>query len=278
MRTINFRGKITPLTVTLKSHVTASGHHLPRNGGYNAEPYFPAASIRGALRHAAHKVVVARVTAENDGVVPFDLADHFMLAQGVDIIGRSEAVRSGDIDAGVKIRSGNPLISLFGRWGLAGKVGISNASPTGGEQWAIFGEGSRTIIFERDESLIDLLEPDQVERLNRIIREQADTSIDIQPIKAEQAAIRKLFKAVDKETAQELRDKISELDEKIKARKERKSEAYESIRRPLDPYEAFIPGAELSHRMVIKNATDTEAGLFISALIQFGRSPWVGGI
>ncbi|EDT2962808.1 CRISPR-associated protein Csf2 [Salmonella enterica subsp. enterica] len=280
MRTINFRGKITtlePLTVALKSNVSTSGHRLPRNGGYTADPYFPGTSIRGALRHAAHQVVVDRVTEENGGVVPFDLADHFMLAQGVDITGRTEAVRSGVINAGEQIRSVNPLISLFGRWGLMGKAGIGNAFPTDEGVWGLFGEGARTIMFERDESLLDLLEPDQVERLERIIHEQAEASIDIQSIKTEQAFLRQLFKTADKKAAQELRDKIGVLDEQIKARKERKSEAYESIRRPIDPYEAFITGAELHHKMVIRNATDTEAGLFIAALIRFASHPRLGG-
>nr|QTX15150.1 hypothetical protein [Klebsiella pneumoniae] len=39
---------------------------------------------------------------------------------------------------------------------------------------------------------------------------------------------------------------------KIQARKDQKQESRESIRRPIDPYEAFITGAELSHRMSIK--------------------------
>lgn len=34
------------------------------------------------LRHAAHKVIVDRVGLNADGKSPFDLAEHFMLAQG----------------------------------------------------------------------------------------------------------------------------------------------------------------------------------------------------
>ncbi|HCU0295894.1 TPA: CRISPR-associated protein Csf2 [Citrobacter sedlakii] len=280
MRTINFIGKITtlePLTVALRSHVSTSGHHLPRNGGFAGEPYFPGTSIRGAIRHAAHQVVIKRATEENGGIIPFDLADHFMLAQGVDIESRTDIAPSGEIDAGAEIRARNPLLSLFGRWGLIGKAGIGNAIPTGGVQWDMFGEGARTIMFERDESLIELLEPDQVERLKRIITEQAEASSDIQPIKAVQTALKKQLKLADRETTQDLRDKINALDEQIKARKERKSEAYESIRRPIEPYEAFIAGAELNHRMALKNVTDTEAGLFIAALIYFASSPRLGG-
>ncbi|EBZ5774918.1 CRISPR-associated protein Csf2 [Salmonella enterica subsp. enterica serovar Redlands] len=280
MRTINFAGTIIalePLTVMIKGAVSSSGHRLPRNGGFSAAPYFPGTSIRGALRHAAHQVVVKRVAEENNGTIPFDLADHFMLAQGVDIAERATVIRSGEIDASVMVRTRNPLISLFGRWGITGKVGIGNAVPVEQDKWAMFGGGSRTVMFERDESLIDLLEPEQITRLKRIINEQAVASIDIQAIKAEQAALKKMLKTADKEGAQELREKIRALDEDIKARKDEKSEARESIRRPLDPYEAFTAGAELNHRMVIKHATDIEAGLFIMALIHFASNPRLGG-
>ncbi|TKV05706.1 CRISPR-associated protein Csf2 [Citrobacter sp. wls619] len=279
MRTINFTGKLItqePLTVIMKGASSSSGHRLPRNGGPGAVPYFPATSIRGVIRHAAHQVVVDRVKAENNGVLPFDLADHFMLAQGVDIAERAEEHFLGEIDAGARVRASNPLLSLFGRWRLAGKVGIGNAIPTSDGQWAILNGGARTVMFERDESLIELLEPDQVARLERIMAEQADASIDVQVFKTEQTALKRMLKTVAKEEVQALRDKINALDEKIQARKDEKSEARESIRRPLDPYEAFISGAELSHRMTIKNATDTEAGLFIAALIRFASDPRLG--
>ncbi len=85
------------------------------------------------------------------------------------------------------------------------------------------------------------------------------------------------MKSADKDTKAELQIKVRELDEKIQARKDQKQESRESIRRPIDPYEAFITGAELSHRMSIKNATDEEAGLFISALIRFAAEPRFGG-
>ncbi|WP_152495195.1 RAMP superfamily CRISPR-associated protein [Dickeya sp. NCPPB 3274] len=278
-RTINFNGTITtlePLTVTMKGAVTSMGHRLPRNGGFNAEPYFPGTSIRGALRHAAHLVVVDYMTAKN-GNIPFDLADHFMLAQGVDITGDVEEIASGEIDAGYKIREVNPMVSLFGRWGLSGKVGIGNAVPTSGEQWGMFGGGARTIMFERNESLIDILEPEQVERLDNIIKEQSEASIDIQAIKAEQSSLKKLLREADKERGELIRKEINELDAKIKMRKEEKSEARESIRRPIDPYEAFVAGAELSHRMVIKSATNIEVGLFLATLIRFASNPRLGG-
>ena len=132
-------------------------------------------------------------------------------------------------------------------------------------------------MFERNENLMDYLETDQVDRLERLLEEQAEASVDISQIKSEQDAIKKEMKSADKDAKAELQIKLKVLDEKIQARKDQKQESRESIRRPIDPYEAFITGAELSHRMSIKNATDEEAGLFISALIRFAAEPRFGG-
>lgn len=280
MRTLTFKGKITtlePLTVTLKDAVSVAGHRLPRNGGFTAAAYFPATSIRGVLRHAAHKVILNRVGLNDVGKAPFDLAEHFMLAQGVDINGRAETFAAGEINAGAELRSKNPLISLFGRWGLTGKVGVGNAIPVADGLWSMFGGGARSVMFERDESLMECLEPDQVDRLTRLLEEQAEASVDISQIKSEQTAIKKEMKSADKDVKAELQAKLNVLDEQIQARKDQKQESRESIRRPIDQYEAFITGAELSHSMTIKNATDAEAGLFISALIHFAAEPRLGG-
>ncbi len=78
--------------------------------------------------------------------------------------------RQCEINAGAELRSKNPLISLFGRWGLSGKVGIGNAIPDGDNQWGMFGGGARSIMFQRDESLMEFLETDQLIVLNACSR------------------------------------------------------------------------------------------------------------
>lgn len=55
----------------------------------------------------------------------------------------------------------------------------------------MFGGGARAIMFERNENLMDYLETDQVDRLERLLEEQAEASVDISQIKSEQDAIKK---------------------------------------------------------------------------------------
>ncbi|HED5889159.1 TPA: hypothetical protein R5S02_004404 [Salmonella enterica] len=144
MRTINFTGKITtrePLMPGLRS-----GTRLPRNGGPSATPYFPAYSIRGAIRHAAYQVVIEHLSMKNNGVVPLEQAEHLILAKGIDIDGRTNAGLVGRIDARNYMRTKNPMLSLFGVEGFTGKTGISNAMPADGDKWAISeGDGERNV-------------------------------------------------------------------------------------------------------------------------------------
>ncbi|MEX0634737.1 hypothetical protein M8494_34420 (plasmid) [Serratia ureilytica] len=53
----------------------------------------------------------------------------------ISIIEAETLARQSEINAGAELRSKNPLISLFGRWGLSGKVGMGNAIPDGDNQW-----------------------------------------------------------------------------------------------------------------------------------------------
>lgn len=159
---------------------------------------------------------------------------------------------------------------------LPEKLGLVIRSASS-EQRAMFGGGARTVMFERDELLMELLDTEQIDRLGHIITEQAEASVVISSIRAEQSAMKKLMKAADKDEKADLQKKINELGVKIQARKNEKSEVRESIRRPIDGYEAFVAVADLEHRITIKNATDEEAGWFIAALARFVSDPRPGG-
>ena len=273
--TYNFIGAISciePLTVSLKD---VDG--LPRNGGKEALAYFPASSIRGALRHNAHAVVQALAHHQEDGKTVFDLADHFMLAQGVDIAEKATVFKDGEVDAGKEIREANPMLSLFGRWGMGGKVGMGNALSSSEQDIGMFGGGTRGVMFERNPDLIEFLDDNEQQRLTNLLEEQSIASIDIQAIKADQAGIKRKLKNATEEEKKDLFAKLAQLDEAIKKRKEEKSEAKESIRRPIDRYEAFNAGTKLTHRMTLKGVTDIELGLFIASVLQFARNPVLGG-
>lgn len=284
-QTFKFTGAITcvePLTVSLKEAAQgARGHRLPRNGAVrdDVSPYFPASSIRGAFRNAAHRVVLRAVKKQTGEEFPFSIDDHFMLAQGVDSGKQVDVEGSlGATDLGEALRTDNPMLSLFGRWGLESRLAVGHGIPSGHEQcWGMFGGGARTVMFERDTQLLDELNSRDTDRLEEILLEQAEASADVSEIKKEIAALKKAARGAEKGFREECNSKISELEAKIKNRKKEKAGPVESIRRPLDQYEAFTAGAVLSHHMNLRSASKQELGLLLLSLREFARDPQLGG-
>lgn len=276
MQTYYFKGVVTgeePLTVSVKSSSTT--HRLPRNGGYKSRPFMPATSLRGALRHAGHVALNRLVQSKGDRL---DLTQHFILAQGVDISGKAVELDAGAIDASVQIRKENPFLSLWGRWGLSGHAGIGNLYPITDDCVGDFGGGARSIMFERNTQLLSFLDDSEIDGLNGILKEQSDSSDEMKPIKAQIQTLAKSLKSLDdSESVAKVKAKIAELEQQIVAIKDAKSGPRESIRRPIDTYEAFVAGCEFNHRMAISCANEVELGLFLASLHEFSRNPYLGG-
>lgn len=289
--TITFSGHITalePLTVSMPGVAPQKGrpgeptHRLPRNGSQDSPTaYWPATTIRGSLRHAAHRLAILKVRAgQNEGVGPFDLAQHFLLAQGVDIVGDIASVDLETLNASVALDDGDdPQSEIFGYWKRAGKLCVSNAYPEDPvHATAFFGGGARTISFERTPKLLDELGAADTERLTRILTEQSEAAEDIQAIKDQQRQLRASLKGVQDEAARkDIFSQLDEMDAQISARKDEKSEARESIRRPIDGYEAIVAGTRLSHRMALRGGSELNLGFLLAALRELSRDSHMGG-
>ncbi|MFM5361657.1 hypothetical protein ACET98_11240 [Aeromonas veronii] len=272
--TFVFDGHLTavePLTVSMKN----SQGRLPRNGGIDAPAYWPATTIRGSLRHAAHRVVL--MFNEDNKRPPFDLAEHFMLAQGVDIVGDISTPADDEVNAEQHLREGNPMLSLFGLWGLSSKANIGNGFPITTNSTALFGGGARSIMFERNPELLETLDQSERNRLQVILEEQSLASADIVALKDKQKELKKQLKTATSDEKTVLFEQIAALASQIQARKDQKGEARESIRRPIDQYEAICAGTVMEHRMSLKSVNQIELGFFIAVLLEFARFPRMGG-
>ncbi len=275
-----FEGKLIanqPITVSIPGK-----DNLPRNGSAisGAKPYFPATSIRGAFRHSALLLALSMAKKSTGEDKPFNVDNHFMLAQGVDTGGVIKD-KAGQVDANKVIREKNPLLSLFGHWRMGGKVDVGNAFPSKNNSWTTFGAGARGVMFERNEALVDELIEDEQERLKAILTSQSQGSSDAGVVKKEITALRKEARAHKESGNKELMnasyEEIKKLEESIAEIKDAKVGGKESIRRPLDGYEAFCAGSELEHKMILKGVTDIELGFFMLSLAQFAKSPMLGG-
>ncbi len=283
-RTYQFVGNIhtlEPLSVVLKGASTGRGHKMPRNGELG---YFPASSIRGALRHQCHKLVNEELKAKNDGKTTLDLTQMLMLAQGyfvdksdMEKVGKMAKSTSAPIDAGMAIREVNPMISIFGRWGLAGKLGVGSAYTSRVDDVGLVHGGARTVLFERSPELLDDLSSGDVDRFYAFMEAQSLTSVDVGEIKKERMALIKQLKTATNEQKELINKELRKLDEQIDERKDSEVEAVESLRRPLDGVEAILANVDLKHRMSLNNASMIELGLFLITLAKFARNPQLGG-
>lgn len=266
-----------PLTVSLPGLVRNNVTLLPRNGGPNETPYFPATSIRGALRHAAHRIALRAAKETTGRPHPFDLNVHFMLAQGVDAAKITKKDAGGVIDYGQSLRAVNPMLSLFGRWGLESSLSVGNAFPEGNARYGLFGAGARGVMFERDPALLEELTPADQKRLDIILDEMAAFSLSNADLKEEETRLKKRFRTAAQDARDDLKSRLDDIDHLRKNMKAEKEGPEQSIRRPLNGYEAFAAGTVLKHRMSLQNSNDAELGFFLDTLAEFARWPRLGG-
>lgn len=242
---------------------------LPRAGikQDNSPVYFPATTLRRLLRESAYHVVREAIQRDR-AEPPFTLNTHMMLSSGVDITNRVlHESAEGRVDGELLLRARNPLLSLFGRWKLAGHLHVGNAIPADKSCLYIEGTGARQNDFERHPELAELLSAADAERLRQLMRGEIVTvttaaDIDEPPSARKEPPITTKEKAGarKKNNVQDSNDQKSE-----------------SIRRPLEGFEAIRAGTTLRHAMRLDCSSPIELGLLLASLREASRRPLVGG-
>ena len=294
-QTFRFKGTITSvtgLTVTRPDDTFASptgspirlsrkAGRLPRMGPMIEQSpcYFPATSLRGAIRRAGRNLVRRAVIQNTGEQTPWSVDTHYMLTQGVDTTNKTLAEKtSGAIGVEKPLREENPLLSLFGRWKLPGHLGIDNAIPENTDCLYVEGRGARSNDFNRDPDQIQFLDADEATRLKRMLEQDALAAEETGDLDDQIKVLKKDVRGLDDDDEKkEIQEQIKALEALKKAVKLAKDGSQESIQRPIEGFEAIQPGTRMQHRMLLQNATDLELGLFLACLREFSRNPYVGG-
>ena len=293
--TFRFVGHITSvtgLTVTRPDETFASPSNspfrlsrkagrLPRMGALREESpaYFPATSLRGAIRRAGRNMIRRCVIKETGESTPWSVDTHYMLTQGVDTSNKTLTEKTGGaIGIEKDLRDENPFLSLFGRWKLPGHLGIGNAVPESPDCLYVEGRGARSNDFNRDPSQVKFLSVEEAQKLKRLLEQDSLAAEETGAIDDQIKALRKDIRNIDDaDEKQEVQAQIKELEERKKSVKSAKEGSQESIQRPIEGFEAIKPDTKMSHRMLLQNANNVELGLFLACLREFARSPYVGG-
>lgn len=274
IRTVFFNGHITsisPLTVALPD--TANKGKMPKDT--KGRPYVPAGTIRGMLRHSGAFALNVLLSSQGKNL---DVDTVYMLSNGTDT---ARAIASSGKDAHVGankvFREQNPFLSLFGRWGLAGKANIGNAFADSPNDVVELGGGMRLHPYDTNKDLADFIPVDQLDYVNEILVADSLSSRSVGELEAEKKAIQKQLRVAEKEEKAELNKLIDDIDVKIRETKDARTGASETIQRPLDKFEAIDANIQLSHKMVLHSPTDQELALFLWVIAMSSYDPFLGG-
>tara|TARA_R100000322_G_scaffold151599_2_gene109011 strand:+ start:3141 stop:4040 length:900 start_codon:yes stop_codon:yes gene_type:complete len=219
------------------------------------------------------------VLKKTGNATPWSVDTHYMLTQGVDTTNKViDEKNQGLIGNEESLRRDNPFLSLFGRWKLPGHLGIDNAIPETLDCLYVEGRGVRSNDFVRDPGQAQFLTTDDAQRLKRIIEQDGLAAIASSDIDVQIKELRREIRALkDPDEKGEIKEQIRTLEEQKNSVKAAKEGSREVIQRPLEGFEAILPGTRMKHRMLLQNADQIELGLMLASLKEFARSPYVGG-
>ena len=223
MKYYQFKGVIKAIEpITLNSPNTKK---FPQDNRGN--PMIPATSIRGWLRFASYRSLLEVAKRHN---LLFSIHEHYLLAKGIDTGNLVESDRATVIGKNIDVRQLNPIMDLYGRWGMASALGVGGAiAPMSALRRDA--SGSRGHIIDQFDDFENYIIEDDKDLLLNIMNDDAEAAPQIQQLKSQikQFKLDKLSVPVYEEKAL-LADKILELQTEVDAIKKAKSGSSETIR------------------------------------------------
>lgn len=272
MRTVKMIGSIKTIQPVNISLPNTKG--MPKSHG---RPMIPASSIRGWLRHCCHDGITKIFY---DAGIVLDVDTHYLIASGVDT-GRvldNTGGQSTEVGFKQEIREKHPMLSLWGYWGLAGKMSVGSAIAPASDALFSMSAGARQHVFKRNEALHSFVDTDELERLQKIL--SAD-KYSAEAVSSHQDEIKKLNKesreTTDKDRKDEITSEVDTLKTLIADAKEKRVGSKESIQRPLEAIEAINEGETLPHRMILKNPSNIEIHLALWSIAMASLRSYIGG-
>lgn len=275
---IDFIGTLTTQSALTVSYM-GEGGLLPRTP--HGEVMLNGGTIRGPLRKAAVRVA-RRLVAAQRGVPEkglFTLTDEYILGSGYDRTRETNNEKDSGADpAGeLRLREINPLLSMFGRWGLPAYLETFEMR-TSADNVMTAGQGARVDQFERDPETITLLSEEDQRQLESEITNNRTIQKQIDAAKKDLTELRKSYRAAatDKDK-KAVGKKIEAKDAEIKQLQESREGGEHSIKHPLGGVESIAAGSDMSSGFSLIQGQDVYLGLLLHALGEFARHPHLGG-
>jgi CRISPR type IV-associated protein Csf2 len=239
---------------------------LYEDGIRHHRPIIPGSTLRGGLRRAALKAIIA---ASGE---PVSLGTWHLNAVGG--VKGAESESGFDVVGREAIRAKNPILSLFGAgspW-INSRASIGNAVPQHGVETVIVG-GVRADDGRRDNTFFQNLDENATDERLALTGENAARTSAKKSIAALRSDLRKAKKDKNEEEIARLDAELKKLGDDEKTSK---AMATNPVSMPLT-HEAIPAGVVFNHEMKLIAVTKEEIGLFFIALNGlWKRNPAIG--
>lgn len=251
--------------------------NLPKTNQFPTDsfgnPLMPSNSLRGWLRFACYRSLLE--VMKERGIL-FNIHEHYLLGKGIDTGSLIKNERATTIGSNVNVRELNPIMDLFGRWGMASALGVgSGIAPKGslirspnssrGHIVDSFDDFDRYIIEEDKQLIIDIMKQD------------AETAPQIQELESKIKIIQHDKRnAPNIELKNDLTQKIQGVQTKIEQIKDNKLGSRNTVRRIDYGVEVIDANTHAQHTMKL---TSHHQGSFQFLLWALSKLPLfrVGG-
>lgn len=271
-RTIRLIGKITTLSPVTVSTPDVRGMTKDHQG----RPYIAASTIRGKIRSSATLLIQTLQSSVNK---PLGVDAIYAMGQGVDTARQFTMMREGSVEVGSakQYRDANMHMSVYGRWGLKGRLSVGNAFSDSPSTLIKIG-GSRQHIFSKVEELNGFVAKEELGYLSEILKADAKSSKELGEYKEEIKRLKKQLRAVvSQEEKDAINAQITANEDIISSVKQDRVGATEAILRPLEQFEAIDANVELDHRFVLASPTQAEFEFFLWCLRSIAHDFTLGG-
>ena len=212
----------------------------------HGNPIMPSNTLRGWLRFASYRSLLEVM---NEHGIQFSIHEHYLLAKGIDTGNLVKTERATTMGANVNIRKFNPMMDLYGRWGLASVLGVGSAVASKSALVRKPSSSRGHIIDSFDDFERFIVEEDR-QLLLEIMNQDAETAPQIQELKSQIKVIQQEKRnAPNLELKNELSQKIQSLQTKVDNIKDNKTGSKESVRRTNFGIEVLDANAEAQHSM-----------------------------
>lgn len=250
-----------------------------RDGHLMTTAYVPGSSIRGALRNGASRAVAEARARKGSPMTP----DDFLLLAKGGIKDRKEAgtdERNVDYEAIAKLRSEQPIVSLFGAMAekVAGRWQIGDAVPrTPLEKPNRKGRGVRSHPFQRQPDLAQFMDASEYESFRKkdARRVEANLAEDQAESLGRKIGAERKRQEPDGQRMEQWKAEQERLAERAKALRE-EAGGVVNFQQLLGGWEAIPAGIEMDHRMRIRGAGETELAWAFFALRRLAREGRIG--